>query len=432
MKRVSQPFILKSLTAVTSLLSPLIRAWIYLRMRRGKEDPARIGERFGTPSLPRPNGLLVWCHAASVGEMMSALTLLKVLRTQRPDLTILLTTGTVSSARLAEQRLGEGMFHQFVPVDIPDAVESFLEHWQPQLIIWMESELWPQMISRIGARRIPLFLVNGRMSERSLRGWQRYPRLSKSLLRCFTQIYAGSQNDATRFTTLGARTVEWVGNIKYDAPALATDTNHLSELSSRFAHRAVWCAASTHPGEEIMIARAHLRIKNVVPSVLTIIAPRHPHRADAIIQELTKHGLKIARRSTGEIITADTDIFLADTLGELGTLFRICDIVCMGGSLVPRGGHNPIEPARLNCAIITGHHIDNFTSIYADFAKGDALVTVTGSESLANAVIALFSDAQLRSERARTAATVVAEKSGAARAIVKSLLPLLEAYQEVT
>jgi 3-deoxy-D-manno-octulosonic-acid transferase len=431
MKRTSQPFILKCLSKAASLLAPVIRAWIIIRMRRGKEDQMRIGERFGAASLTRPDGILVWCHAASVGEMMSALTLLKVLRTQRPDITILLTTGTVSSARLASQRMSEGIFHQFVPVDIPKAVESFLEHWQPQLVLWMESELWPQIISRIGARGIPLILVNGRMSERSLHGWQRYPRLGKALLRCFTQLYSGSPNDATRFTTLGARNVQWVGNIKYDAPALTADTSSLNELSARCARRAIWCAASTHPGEEIMIARAHLRIKNVIPSVLTIIAPRHPYRADTIMQELVKQGMRVARRSTGDVITPDTDIFLVDALGELGTLFRLCDIVFVGGSLVSRGGHNPIEPARLNCAIITGHHIDNFTSIYADFAAGNALVTVTGSESLANAVIALFSDAQLRSERANAAATVVSERSGAARTIVKSILPLLEAYPEV-
>ena len=426
MVRQRPPFILKAMGALATFATPAIKLLLKFRLMRGKEDAYRIGERLGFPVLSRPAGAFVWCHAASVGEMMSALHLLKALRTQRPDVTIMLTTGTVSSARLAAQKLPEGVFHQFVPVDLPHAVTRFLDHWQPNLVLWMESELWPQLVTQIGDRGIPLVLLNGRISERSAKRWRRYPKLRRALFSAFTQLYAGSARDAERFAQLGATHVQWVGNLKYDAPALAAETSTLSGLSSLFGQRPVWCAASTHAGEEAIIAEAHQRIAAAVPDVLTIIAPRHPPRGQEIEKKIESMRLSIARRSLGIGPSATTAIFLADTMGELGNLFRLCEVVFMGGSLVPQGGHNLIEPARLNCALITGPHMHNFTDIYTDFQNANAIETVHDVESLARAVVALLSDHNLRSERVAAASSVVSTESGATRTILKSLLQLMQ------
>lgn len=426
MVRRRAPFILRFLGAAATAATPLVKGYLSLRRMRGKEDPYRMNERFGFPALPRPEGYLVWCHAASVGEMMSSLHLLRALRTQRPDVQIMLTTGTVSSARLAAQKLPEGVFHQFVPVDLPAAVERFLTHWQPDLVLWMESELWPQLVNAIGERGIPMVLLNGRISERSTRKWRKYPRLRRCLFSSFTQLYAGSLRDTERFASLGATHVQWVGNMKYDAPALAADTSTLSGLSSLFGQRPVWCAASTHPGEEAIVAEAHKKIAAIIPDVLTVIAPRHPPRGPEIARKIESMQLTVARRSEGMGPSATTPIFLADTMGELGNLFRLCEVVFMGGSLVPSGGHNLIEPARLNCALITGPHMDNFTDIYTDFQNGLAVETVQDAESLSRAVIALLADGHLRAERVAAASGVVSGHAGATRTILKSLLQLME------
>lgn len=420
------PFILRTLGSIATAATPAIKLLLKLRLMRGKEDPYRMHERLGFPSHPRPAGTLIWCHAASVGEMMSSLHLLRAIRTQRPDAQIMLTTGTVTSARLAEHKLPEGVFHQYIPVDLPKAVERFLNHWQPDMVLWMESELWPQLISAIGARSIPLVLLNGRISERSTRRWRRYPRLRRALFSNFTLMFAGSLRDTERFASLGATHVQWVGNLKYDAPALAADTSTLSGMSSLFGQRPVWCAASTHAGEEAIIADAHQLISAVVPDVLTVVAPRHPARGGDIAKVIESKRLSVARRSLGLGPSATTAIFLADTMGELGNLFRLCEVVFMGGSLVARGGHNLIEPARLNCALITGPHMFNFEDIYSDFVKASAVETVTNAETLAGAVIGMLTNHHLREQRVAAASTVVSSESGATRAILKSLLQLLQ------
>lgn len=426
------PLILRTLRSLTTAATPAVKLLLKLRTMRGKEDAYRMNERLGFPVLARPTGTLIWCHAASVGEMMSALHLLRALRTQRPDITIMLTTGTVTSARMAAQKLSAGMFHQFIPVDVPNAAERFLNHWKPDMVLWMESELWPHLITGIGARGIPLVLLNGRISERSARSWRRYPRLRRALFSCFTHIYAGSLRDTERFGALGAHQVQWVGNLKYDAPALAAETSTLSGLSSLFGQRTVWCAASTHEGEELMIAEAHRIIAETIPDLLTVIAPRHPGRGPDIARKIEAAGLSVARRSEGMGPSASTSIFLADTMGELGNLFRLCEVVFVGGSLVKRGGHNLIEPARLNCALITGPHMFNFTDIYNDFVNAGAIETVSDVSSLARSVSRLLTDADLRTERVNAASTVVSSESGATRTILKSLLHLMEPQEIAT
>jgi 3-deoxy-D-manno-octulosonic-acid transferase len=415
--------------ALTGAAVPFVHVWLNLRRLVGKEDAARLPERFGHPSITRPPGVLVWCHAASVGEMMSCLHLLRALRTQRPDVQILLTTGTVASAKLAPQKMPEGVVHQFFPVDLPGAVARFHAHFRPDLVLWMESELWPNHLYACARANLPVVLLNARMSPRSFARWQNWPRTARALLSSFIGIYAGSEADAARYQTLHGPThqgeVYYVGNVKYDAPALPADTGALSGLSSLLGQRPVWCAASTHPGEEAMIAEAHRIIAQTIPDVLTVLAPRHASRGGEIARLLASRSLTVARRSAYENPAAGTAIYLADTMGDLGNLYRLCEVVFVGGSLVARGGHNPIEPARLNCALLIGPHTDNFSEICAHFQSAHAIETVHSAAELGASVVRLLQDHELRAERVQAAGGVVASQAGATRAILKHLLQLL-------
>lgn len=411
--------------AATRLGNPLIHGWLVLRRWRGKEDVTRFHERFGTPSRPRPEGQLIWCHAASVGEMMSVLHLLKSLRTQRPDIQILLTTGTVTSARLAAGKLPEGVFHQYAPIDTADSIDRFLNFWQPCLALWLESELWPHMLLSLKARSIPALLVNGRMSERSARRWAKWPRTIRTMLGSFSAIYAGSDADANRYRSLTPIDVYAPGNLKYDAPTLPADATALAALSGLFGNRPVWCAASTHPGEEEMVIAVHQALSAEYPNLLTVIAPRHPERGLAIAELIESKGLSVARRSAGEGPSRTTPFFLADTMGELGNLFRLCQIVFMGGSLTKRGGHNLIEPARLGCAPITGPYTHNFTDILHDFLAADAVTIVQNTAELADAIRHDLQHADARTTRAARAQEVVNTQSGATRVVQKHVLQLL-------
>lgn len=411
--------------SATTLLSPLITLYIYTRTLRKKEDRHRLRERFGHPAFPRPDGVLVWAHAASVGEMMSCLHVLKALITKRSDITILLTTGTVTSARLAQSKLSEGIIHHYMPIDTPKAVKRFQSHFRPDLVLWMESELWPNHLRMLAQNATPCLLINARMSERSARRWSWFTTSIKTLLSTFSAIYAGSDADAERFARLGATSLHMAGNIKYDAPALAADATALNELTQLFRKRPIWIAASTHAGEEAIIVNAHKLIAHSIPNLLTLIAPRHPKRGNAIAGLIASQHLKCAQRSAQGTIESDTAIYIADTMGELGNLFRLCDIVFVGGSLVARGGHNPIEPARLNCALITGPHLHHFTDIYSHFTSALAVEIVKDASSLANAVTNLMLSIELRNERAHAASAVVSAHAGASRKLLKHALQLL-------
>lgn len=411
--------------SATSVLSPIIAFYVYARTLRGKEDKTRLRERFGYPAFPRPNGVLVWAHAASVGEMMSCLHLLKALITKRPDITILLTTGTVTSARLAPAKLSEGIVHHYMPIDTPKAVKRFQSHFRFDLALWMESELWPNHLRMLAHNATPCLLINARMSERSSRRWSWFSASIKTLLSTFIAIYAGSDGDAARFARLGAPSIHMAGNIKYDAPALQADASVLNDLTQLFFQRPIWIAASTHAGEETIILDAHKIITHSIPNLLTIITPRHAKRGESVARLVASQHLKYARRSAQDSITPDTAIYIADTMGELGNFFRLCDIVFVGGSLVARGGHNPIEPARLNCALITGPHIHHFTDIYSHFTSHLAIEIVKDAASLANAVTNLMLSIELRNERAQAASAVVSAHAGATRKLLKHALQLL-------
>lgn len=358
---------------LTFLISPLLPLYLQLRAMKGKEDPARLSERFGYASAPRPNGKLIWCHGASVGEALSLLPLIQQFNTlpQKPN--ILLTTGTRSSAEILAKRLPDAIIHQYIPVDTMAAMRRFIRHWQPDVALLVESELWPNLIGTLRGKKIPAALLNARMSERSARRWLHVAELwIKALLRVFDLILAQSEADAARFRALGAGTARSVGNLKAAAQALPYDENELSKLKDAIGHRPIWVMASTHDGEEEITCRVHTELQRHFPDILAIIVPRHPVRAPAIMDMIASHGLSVQRRSFNQLPQRDTAIYLADTFGELGLFYKLSPLVCIGGSFGKIGGHNPLEAAHFNCAIVFGPDMRNFAEVASHMISKDA------------------------------------------------------------
>ena len=416
----------RSYRCASLLATPVVDAWLAHRRRRGKEDPARFGERLGKPGLPRPEGRLVWMHAVSVGESLSLLPLVDRLRETLPDVGVLVTSGTVTSARLLRERMPDGVCHQFVPVDRPGAVRRFVRHWRPDLAVWVESELWPNLILETAARGVPMLLVNARMSDRSTARWRRMPHLSRPLLAAFAGVLAQTEADAARFRALGARNVAVHGNLKNDAPPLPANAQDVAALRQAIGGRPCWAAASTHEGEEEAVAEAVSSLRRTFPDLLTILAPRHPERSASIAELMERRGLVTARRSANGTIAPSTAVYLVDTLGELGLVYRLADIAFVGGSLAPHGGHNPLEPARLDCALVAGPHTENFAEAYAALEDAEAIGRVTAAESLAAAVRALLEDATARATRSTAAHEAASSLGGAVEAALGLIREHLE------
>ena len=413
--------------ALTAPLTPLVLLYLKRRQRRGKEDAARAGERLGITAIRRPPGPLLWVHAASVGETASVLALMQRIVDERAGIRILATTGTVAAARVLETRLPYGVLHQFIPVDLPRAVERFLDHWRPDLAIWVESELWPNLVLETHRRGVPMLLLNGRLSDRSIARWRLFRGLIRPMLRSFALCLAQDELQAERFRRLGAPNVASVGDLKAAAAPLEIDAALFDELQRQIGSRLVWLAASTHASEEEIAAAAHDIVARSHPGLLTIIAPRHPVRGEAIATMLEGRGLRIARRSANERIAPNTDVYLADTLGELGLFFRLAGIVFIGGSLAGKGGHNPFEAARLDCAMLHGPDMANCAAMADALAAAGASETVRDAASLARAVTRLLDDPQLRDTRAVQAQSVAAAGSGALDAVLGRLVPWLDA-----
>jgi len=368
------PFGLRVYRKAMAAATPLAPVLLSYRLKRGKEHPERMVERRGEPTLPRPAGSLVWVHGASVGELLAVLPLIQQLRAQ--DLQVLVTSGTVTSAHVAEERLPAGVLHQFIPLDAPRFVFQFLDHWRPNLGLFVESDLWPNLILASSKGRVPLVLVNGRMSEQSCKGWRSVPKTASTLLGKFDLCLAQSALDGDRFSELGARAVHVTGNLKLDVPAPPADDIRLQALKAAIGNRPLIAAASTHPGEEMLLIEAHRRLRHRFPGLLTIIVPRHPERGRGILDFVLAAQMRGMLRSHDVLPDERTDIYIADTMGELGLIYRVAPIVYMGGSLVEHGGQNPIEAVKLGAAIVHGPHVWNFTEIYAalDAARGAAEV----------------------------------------------------------
>jgi 3-deoxy-D-manno-octulosonic-acid transferase len=422
---------LKAYRMLTALARPLAPFILRRRQRRGKEEAARLPERMGRPSAPRPAGRLVWLHAASVGETLSILPLIAALAEQRPSASFLLTTGTVTSAALAAQRLPPRTRHQYAPLDVPQFARSFLDHWRPDLAVLTESEIWPNLILESSARRIPLALVNARMTTRSYKRWRRNRGMARPLFGRFALVLAQNEALARRFKTLGAVSAMACGNLKVDTPPLPVDAAELERLGQALAGRPVLLAAATHEGEDGIVAEAHRQLRRKFPDLCTSVAPRHPERGPAIAGMLAAQGIATARRAGGELPGRDCEIYIADTLGELGMLYRLAPIAFIGGSLVDRGGHNPIEAVRQGAVVLTGPHWQNFADTYEALIKQQAATVVSAAAELADAAARLIGDAAALAHMRERGEAALAGLSGALPRTVEALLRHLPAEDQL-
>ena len=415
------PWSLTAYRAAARMISPLAGTVLKARARRGKEDPERLRERLGHPSLPRPPGPLAWMHAVSVGESLSLLPLIAALRAERPDLAILVTSGTQASAEILARRLPAGALHQYAPVDTPAAVGRFIRHWRPDVGLFVESELWPNLILAARKTGTRLALISARVTDKSARRWAARPAAARAMLASFELILAQEAATEQRLSSLGG-VVSGRLNLKRLGEALPYDAEELADLKALLGGRQVVVAASTHPGEEALIAGAAASLS---PRPLTIIVPRHPELSSDIARDLAGH--QFALRSAGEAIEPETEVYLADTLGEMGLFLRLADVAVMGGSFGRGvGGHNPLEPARVGVGVISGPDIANFASIYAEMVEAGGGLVVQDDQGLARALSQVLGD-RARLEASNRAAAAFAAQQGdllaSALGLIRPLLP---------
>lgn len=417
--------LLSTWIALTRLAGPVGRLIVTLRRRRGKEDPLRSAERLGHPSAPRPGGRLIWIHAVSVGEAMAAMPLID--RLLDTGSTVLVTTVTTTSAALVGHRLRPGLIHQYAPLDLGGTIDRFLDHWRPTLAILVESEVWPVTIGRLAARGIPLVIANGRMSPRSFRGWMRVSVAARAVFSRMTLVLAQTGDDGDRFIRLGAPRVAAIGNIKFDAAVPDIAVADIDALEAGIGYRPTVLAASTHPGEDEVVLSAFLKLRERRLDALLVIVPRHPVRAGDICLLSTAAGLATRRRSLGELPDAETDVYVADTLGELGAFIHLSTVVQMAGTFLDGiGGHNLIEPARLGAAVVSGPYFHNWIDIYGAFADAGGLSIVRNADELAEVTFGLIADPDRRAAQAAAGARVTDAAAGAVGRTIDAVLPLIE------
>ncbi len=403
---------------------PFIGPYIAYRASRGKEERARRGERYGKTALARPLGPVVWAHAASVGESVAMTPLIE--RIAGIGVSVLMTTGTVTSARMVAEQLGDKVIHQYAPLDLQPAVNRFLDHWKPDLAIGCESEIWPATVLSLGARHIPHVLVNGRMSDRSFAAWKKRQALAEALFENFAHVVAQSEIDGERFSALGARPVTVSGNLKVDTAPPPGDPEALAELRRQIGGRRSWAAISTHDGEEEVAAEVHGLLSARYPGLLTVIVPRHPHRAAAIEAMLAQKGLKAAVRSRGEPITPEMQVLLGDTIGEMGLYLQLTEIAFIGNSLTKQGGHNPLEPAMMGVAVLTGPHVQNFRDSFARLIESGGARVVQDRDMLASAVGFLLGNPQQLRGMVAAGLETVKDMRGALDRTMAALEPFIQ------
>lgn len=417
------PMLLRAYARVTAMAAPLTPLLMRRRLEAGKEDPERINERRGIATRERPAGSIAWLHGASVGEFLSIMPLVHKL--EERGMTVLVTTVTKTAAALAAKRLPPTAIHQYMPWDVPGFVDRFLNHWQPDIAIFAESELWPNLILRTTARGIPLIQVNGRLSENSYKGWRRVPRVIGALLSRFDLCLTQTAEDAQRFSALGAPRVETTGNLKFDVPAPGADPVVLSALTTAIGGRPVMLAASTHDGEDEIVIAAHRSIEARVPGLLTIIAPRHPERGGRIAALANSAGFRCLQRSQNTLPGPATRLYIADTIGEMGVFYRVASIAVLGGSFITHGGQNPIEPAKLDVPLLHGPHVFNFAAVYAALDEAGAACVVSNSATLATEATGLLTDRDRAKRQIDAASGLMVDLSGALDRTISALDPYL-------
>lgn len=343
--------------------APLVSCYLRWRSFKGKESNTRLLERRGITSISRPDKPLLWIHAVSVGESLISLTLTQAILKLYPHVHILLTTTTASSAKIIGKRLPKNTIHQFCPVDTPQAVRRFLEHWKPDLALWIESEFWPNLMHMTQERGIPTILLNGRISLKSFSNWKKFKGMIAALLSRLDLCAVQSAQQAAFFQTLGASNISIMGNAKIMMTPLKVDSKKYKSLKKAIGERPLWLAASTHAGEEELIYKAHKILKKDYPDLLTILVPRHIERAASLQHLALKEGLASALQ-TETTSLAGVEVYIGNTLGELATFYALSPVVLMGATCVPKGGHNPIEAAQLGSFVLHGPHIFNNLQLY--------------------------------------------------------------------
>lgn len=410
-----------------TLAFPILKVtYIKKRQKAKKEHPTRFNERLGNYKVPRPQGKLYWMHGASVGESVSMLPLIDKLLKEDPDLSILVTTGTLTSAEIMAKRLPKRAFHQFIPFDVPAFAQKLIKHFKPDAVLWFESELWPSLLSEIKKAKIPLVLVNGRISDKSFETWKKFKFVSKELLGYFSLCLGQSEQDKNRLILLGAPKADCVGNLKFAGMPLPVDENKMNVLKEQIGDRPVFLLSSTHNDEEERFALYLPWLKDNVNRVLTIVAPRHPNRGDDIVRMYRSRNFNVAQRSREEDITPETDIYVADTIGEMGLWYALSAISFIGGSLIPHGGQNFMEAARDKNAVLVGPNMQNFVEMMNRARFYDAVYQVGSVEDAVEEVITLFRDENLLRERQQKAYLWTQKEEAVLDGIVNALKRVLK------
>lgn len=419
---------------------PLIGAVLSRRVAQGKEDPARLDERCGIPSLPRPAGALMWVHVASVGEAQSMLPMVSLFLDQNPSAHVLITSVTRTAAELLAKRLPPRSFHQYLPVDRTKWVRRFLDHWKPDVVLWAESELWPVMVVELNKRHLPVALLNARMSPKSFRNWSRAKGMAEQILSSFTVILTQTEQDKNYYTALGGRSVVVTDNIKYCAEPLPCDAAELETLRQAIGGRPVWVYASTHAGEEELALDVHRQLEKSFPDLLSVIVPRHPERAAQLDSFFQENGASVDFRNQKPIPDSSTKLYVVDRLGELGLFYRLAQIACIGRSFSDDGGggHNPLEAALLGCAVLHGPDIQNLQDIYDQMDRNGAAIPLAHKSDLPPALASLFSDLGRLATQRQKGYDFAQSKTHILKTIIEELepvflmahLPVLKAEQK--
>ncbi len=414
---------LKLYAGLTRLLHGVTPGLLRSRARKGKEDPARWRERLGETATPRPRGPVVWFHGVSVGESLSALPVIERLRAERPDIAILITTATTTSAEILAKRMPAGVIHQFAPVDTPQAARTFLDHWRPGLAVFIESDIWPNLLAELTQRGVPYGLLSARITEKTYNGWQAWRGAMRQVLSGYSLVMAQDRDSEQRLMAMGVVPAA-MANLKTVGAPLDIDETALRALDALIGERRVLLAASTHFGEDVLIA--HALEPYIRDGDLLILVPRHPLKAQDIRIDIEALGLHVAQRALKEPVTAGTQVYLADTLGELGLFFSLADLIVMGGSFQSGvGGHNPLEPARLGKSVITGPDVFNWQGVFDQLIDAGGAFKVDSASDLAFLVGELRSRPEAIAVADRAALEVSQGEAGTLDRVWTALLPLL-------
>lgn len=415
--------ILTLYAALSYLAYPFVWVLLRIRERQGKELKDRINERKGRYTMARPQGKLIWVHGASVGECLSTLPLIEKL--VKSGVRVLVTSGTVTSAQLMAKRLPKGAFHQFIPVDLPTYAAGFVKHFHPDAGLFIESDFWPNILRAAHKANVPLILLNGRISDRSFERWKKALWFIRSMLSLFTLAFGQTKEDARRLSVLGAKNTICVGNLKFAALPPPVKEKELSEALEAIGHRPVWVAGSTHDDEEVQAAEVHMRLKKTYPALLTIIVPRHPNRAVDIEQKLKAMGLSVHLRSRKE--NMDADIYIGDTIGEMGLFYQLSPLIFVGGSLVPFGGQNMLEPMKFGACTLVGPYAFNFKEIVERADREQALIVVKDKNELAKRLDLYLQDVRAREKVSQKAVALASSETAVLERVYSHLYPWVHA-----